>query len=113
MNYRLRPAWSPDGKRIAFTSGDDDLFVARADGSDRRRIAYRGNEPAWSPDGTPASLIPTTLAREWDYGQRYRNLDCRAAARPIWLAHYNLTRNHSSLSNRPPISRVRNYRHNT
>jgi transposase len=55
-----------------------------------------------------------TLAREWAYGQRYRNSTCRAAALPIWLKHYNYTRNHSSLSNRPPISRVRNDpRHNS
>jgi transposase InsO family protein len=55
-----------------------------------------------------------TLAREWAYGQRYRNSDCRAAALPIWLEHYNFTRNHSSLSDRPPISRVRNEpRHNS
>jgi transposase InsO family protein len=55
-----------------------------------------------------------TLAREWAYGQRYRNSDARAAALPIWLTHYNTTRNHSSLSNRPPISRVRNHpRHNS
>jgi transposase InsO family protein len=54
-----------------------------------------------------------TLAREWAYGQRYRNSDCRAAALPIWLKHYNFTRSHSSLSNLPPISRVRNDpRHN-
>jgi transposase InsO family protein len=54
-----------------------------------------------------------TLAREWAYGQRYRNSDSRAKALPIWLKHYNYTRNHSSLSNRPPISRVRNDpRHN-
>jgi transposase InsO family protein len=54
-----------------------------------------------------------TLAREWAYGQRYRHSDARAAALPIWLEHYNMTRNHSSLSNRPPISRVRNHpRHN-
>jgi transposase InsO family protein len=55
-----------------------------------------------------------TLAREWAYGQRYRNSDARTAALPIWLEHYNFTRNHSSLSNRPPISRVRNDpRHNS
>jgi transposase InsO family protein len=55
-----------------------------------------------------------TLAREWAYGQRYRTSDARAAALPIWLNHYNYTRNHSSLSNRPPITRVRNEpRHNT
>lgn len=54
-----------------------------------------------------------TLAREWAHGQRYRCSDARAAALPIWLKHYNYTRNHSSLSNRPPISRVRNDpRHN-
>jgi transposase InsO family protein len=41
------------------------------------------------------------------YGQRYRSSHARAAALPIWLTHYNTTRNHSSLDNRPPISRVR------
>ena len=55
-----------------------------------------------------------TLAREWAYGQRYRTSNARARALPIWLTHYNYTRNHSSLSNRPPISRVRNQsRHDT
>lgn len=55
-----------------------------------------------------------TLAREWAYGQRYRNSDSRAEALPHWLIHYNTTRNHSSLGNRPPSTRVRNDpRHNT
>lgn len=55
-----------------------------------------------------------TLAREWAYGQRYRSSTARAAALPIWLMHYNTTRNHSGIGNRPPISRVRNHpRHNT
>jgi transposase InsO family protein len=57
-----------------------------------------------------------TLAREWAYGQRYRSSQARAAALPIWLNHYNTTRPHSSLGNRPPISRipVRNdLRHNS
>jgi hypothetical protein len=31
-----------------------------------------------------------------------------AQAPPIWLTHHNRTRNHSSLSNRPPTTRVRN-----
>jgi transposase InsO family protein len=47
-----------------------------------------------------------TLAREWAYGQRYRSSDARAAALPIWLNHYNTTRNHSAIGNRPPISRI-------
>jgi transposase InsO family protein len=56
-----------------------------------------------------------TLAREWAYGQRYRNSHARAQALPIWLRHYNYNRNHSSLSNRSPITRlVRNDpRHNS
>jgi transposase InsO family protein len=49
-----------------------------------------------------------TLAREWAYGQRYRTSETRAAALPIWLTHYNITRNHSSIGNQPPITRVRN-----
>jgi transposase InsO family protein len=54
-----------------------------------------------------------TLGREWAHGQRYRNSTTRAKALPIWLNHYNTTRNHSSLGNRPPITRVRNQpRHN-
>ena len=54
-----------------------------------------------------------TLAREWAYGQRYRNSNARAKALPIWLNHYNTTRNHSSLGNRPPTTRVHNQpRHN-
>jgi hypothetical protein len=46
-------------------------------------------------------------------GSAARNSDSRAQALPVWLKHYNYTRNHSTLSNRSPISRVRNQpRHN-
>ena len=47
-----------------------------------------------------------TLAREWAYGQRYASSDTRAAALPIWLNHYNCTRPHSSIANRPPLTRL-------
>jgi transposase InsO family protein len=49
-----------------------------------------------------------TMAREWAYGVRYRSSRHRAAALPDWLEHYNGARPHSSLGDRPPISRVRN-----
>lgn len=57
-----RPAWSPDGGRIAFhrapggpigpieRAADGEIYVIDADGSDERPVG-RGIEPAWSPDG--------------------------------------------------------------
>jgi transposase InsO family protein len=51
-----------------------------------------------------------TMAREWAYGLAYRTHHDRTAALPHWLDHYNTTRPHSSLGDRPPISRVHNVR---
>ena len=51
-----------------------------------------------------------TMAREWAYGLAYRSHRHRADALPHWLDHYNRTRPHSSLGDRPPISRVHNVR---
>lgn len=51
-------SWSPDGKRIAFSSdreGSPDVFVANADGSGVRRLTDLPtieHTPSWSPDGT-------------------------------------------------------------
>ncbi len=51
-------AWSPDGSQIAFCAGNEtgnfDLYLADADGSNLRQITDTpGDEfaPAWSPDG--------------------------------------------------------------
>jgi TolB protein len=53
------PAWSPDGKRIAFASNRhtdmywSDIYVMDADGSNvvRLTVGGRNSSPAWSPDG--------------------------------------------------------------
>ncbi len=54
------PSWSPDGKRIAFTSYRDkdglnsDIYVMDADGGNPQRLTNnRKNDwsPSWSPDG--------------------------------------------------------------
>jgi Tol biopolymer transport system component len=55
--FDANPAWSPDGRRIAFVSnrdGNDDIFVVNVDGRGLRNLTRsRGNDrdPMWSPDG--------------------------------------------------------------
>jgi WD40 repeat protein len=49
------PAWSPDGKQIAFTrkvGSSDELWLANANGVNEHMIAVHGSDPDWSPDGT-------------------------------------------------------------
>jgi transposase InsO family protein len=97
----------------------DNAWVYVHNRSLRELLAARGIQHRRIPPRTPkrngkVERYQQTLAREWAYGQRYRSSTARAAALPIWLEHYNMHRNHSSLGNRPPISRVRNEpRHNT
>jgi transposase InsO family protein len=77
----------------------------------RELLAERGIQHRRIPPRTPkrngkVERYQQTLAREWAYGQRYRSSTARAAALPIWLTHYNTTRNHSAIGNRPPINRI-------
>ncbi|HUQ00112.1 MAG TPA: hypothetical protein VM093_06595 [Aeromicrobium sp.] len=81
------PDWSPDGKQIAFDSGDvgrqgsvGDVWVMNANGSGKRRLTHTRpvsraagfvitNNPVWSPDGTQLMFTqwhddqPTTIDR--------------------------------------------------
>src|SRR5262249_2901814 len=75
---------------------------------EHHRIQHRRIPPRTPKRNGKIERYQQTLAREWAYGQRYRNSHARATALPVWLTHYNTTRNHSSLQNRPPTSRVRN-----
>jgi dipeptidyl aminopeptidase/acylaminoacyl peptidase len=58
QSFDSAPAWSPDGRQIAFESnldGDMEIFVMNADGSNVRQITHNSlwdEGPAWSPDGT-------------------------------------------------------------
>jgi len=57
------PAWSPDGKRIAFTTdrdGNQEIYLINADGSNAVRLtndAAADYAPAWSPDGTRIAFV--------------------------------------------------------
>lgn len=64
------PAWSPDGRRLAFLSdaaapdpkgmGQLDLYVAETDGSHPRRLTHLSGQvsaPRWSPDGRSLALL--------------------------------------------------------
>ena len=45
------PAYSPDGRQIAYNHKGGGIFVAGATGESARRITTFGSYPAWSPDG--------------------------------------------------------------
>lgn len=59
LAFETQPAFSPDGRRIAFLSdrsGNENLWIANTDGSDPRQLSKDDNNalfasPAWSPDG--------------------------------------------------------------
>ncbi|MBS1893065.1 MAG: transposase, partial [Actinobacteria bacterium] len=51
-----------------------------------------------------------TLKQEWAYAHSWPNSAERARSMPSFLRYYNRRRPHSSLGDRPPISRVHNVR---
>ena len=58
LAFEHQPRFSPDGKRIAFTSdrgGGDNIWIMNVDGSDKRQLTKEDfrllNQPSWSPDG--------------------------------------------------------------
>lgn len=64
------PAWSPDGKTIAFSMGgtprNRDIYTIRASGAQLRHVtndARQDNEPTWSPDGRKLAFIRNVSTR--------------------------------------------------
>jgi len=73
-----------------------------------REIKHLTTKPYRPRTNGKVERFHQTMAREWAYGLIYQSHRDRAAALPHWLEHYNQRRPHSSLRDRPPISRVHN-----
>lgn len=62
-NDARQPAWSPDGKSIAFQGfrdGGYDIWAVAPDGTGQRQLTwgpYDDREPAWSHDGTKLAFV--------------------------------------------------------
>jgi dipeptidyl aminopeptidase/acylaminoacyl peptidase len=79
------PAWSPDGREIAFLSirgGPPQVYVVPVDGGEPRAITASaqgvGGGPAWSPDGRSVAFTAGPPIAPPDPSQPYRT------ARAIW-----------------------------
>jgi len=93
-----QPAYSPDGKQIAFRSERDGggLFVMGATGESAVRLTEAGYNPAWSPDGrsivyaTEGVFDPTrrgSRSELWRLdlaGRRARKISAGDAVQPSW-----------------------------
>ena len=96
--HNFNPAWSPDGRRIAFEraprqrysykpgSAGYEVYVMNADGSGEQRLTRGGSHPRWSPDGRKIAYLSKRGGNRdiWIInadGSRQRNLT-RAAGRP-------------------------------
>jgi dipeptidyl aminopeptidase/acylaminoacyl peptidase len=82
-----QPAWSPDGKHLAFTSNrtadpdrnyNNDIWVVSADNSDKgahlEQITTNpgdDNSPAWSPDGKWIAYVTQLEPKLFDYATKH------------------------------------------
>jgi transposase InsO family protein len=76
----------------------------------QRRIRHLTTQPYRPRTNGKVERFHQTMAREWAYGLSYASHRDRNQALPHWLNHYNTRRPHSSIGDRPPISRVHNVR---
>jgi transposase InsO family protein len=93
----------------------DNAFVYTNSRRFRELLAATGARHIKTPHYTPrwngkAERFIQTLQNEWAYAQRWENSNERARALSSFIRYYNRRRPHSSLGDRPPISRVHNLR---
>jgi transposase InsO family protein len=93
----------------------DNAFSYVKNRSLRELLASRGirhltTEPYRPRTNGKVERFHQTMEREWAKGVLYRSHRQRNQALPHWLDHYNTARPHSSIGDRPPLSRVHNVR---
>jgi transposase InsO family protein len=91
----------------AFAYRRSNAFRAVLERHRTRHILTPPYTPRWN--GKVERFIQT-LKREWAYAHSWPNSAERASAMASFLRYYNRRRPHSSLGDRPPISRVHNVR---
>ena len=73
-----QPAWSPDGKEIAYTSGngtqDSQIWLMNADGTNAHRLTdavpdQHDQDPSWSPDGKTLVFASDRITGQYDIMQ--------------------------------------------
>lgn len=89
----------------AFAYRNSRAFAAVLGRHRARHILTPPYTPRWN--GKVERFIQT-LKREWAYAHRWPSSAHRSKALPSFLRYYNRRRPHSSLGDRPPISRVHN-----
>jgi len=93
----------------------DNAFAYRKSRAFRQVIERHGARHILTPPYTPrwngkVERFIQTLKQEWAYAHSWPNSAARARSMPSFLRYYNRRRPHSSLGDRPPISRVHNVR---
>jgi transposase InsO family protein len=90
---------------LIYTNSREFRYLLNATGA--QRIVIPPHTPRWN--GKVERFIQTHQ-NEWAYAHRWRNTHQRARSLQSFLRYYNRRRPHSSLNDRPPISRVHNLR---
>jgi len=89
------PAFSPNGKRIAFARLGAGIFTMNINGTGLRRLTSNARDvrPAWSPDGKQIAFL-RPLASGWKVfvmsasgGKEHRLPLAPSAGRPSWTTH--------------------------
>jgi transposase InsO family protein len=93
----------------------DNAFAYRKSRAFRAVLERHGARHILTPPYTPrwngkVERFIQTLKREWAYAHSWPDSVERTRALPSFLRYYNRRRPHSSLGDRPPISRVHNVR---